>query len=64
MNKRTDRESNQKITVDISTLQAMLSVGRNTAAEIGKAAGAELKVGRRCLYLVSKIESYMENLTA
>ena len=62
MRKTTNTETDKKITVDITELQKMLSVGKNTASEIGKAAGASLTVGRRRLYLVDKIAEYMETL--
>lgn len=63
MFKTTDNKSDQKITVDIIGLMAMLSCGRATAIQIGHDAGAVLKVGRRTLYHVPKVEQYMENLT-
>ena len=63
MHKLRDFETDQKITVGISGLQSMLCVGRNTAAQIGKEAGAVLHVGRRTLYNVDKIKKYMDTLT-
>jgi hypothetical protein len=48
------------ITVDITGLQEMLSVGRNTADSIGEAAGAVIRIGKRKLYNVAKIEAYMD----
>lgn len=63
MNKIKDFETDRRITVGIGTLQSMLGVGKNTAAQIGKDAGAVLHVGRRTLYNVSKVEKYMDTLT-
>ena len=63
MRKTTNTETENKITVDINGLQAMLSIGRNTAAEIGEKAGAVIRVGRRKLYNVRKIEEYMNKLS-
>lgn len=63
MHKTNSVETENKITVDIYGLQAMLSIGRNTAAEIGEKAGAVIRVGRRKLYNVRKIEEYMNKLS-
>ena len=63
MHKTNTIETENKITVDINGLQAMLSIGRNTAAEIGEKAGAVIRIGRRKLYNVSKIEAYMNKLS-
>ena len=63
MNKRNVTETENKIAVDINELQIMLSVGRNTAIDIGEKAGAVIRIGRRKLYNVKKIESYMDQIT-
>lgn len=63
MRRTKDRQSNIRIAVDIETLSAMLSCGRDTAKKIGEDAGARIYVGRRVLYSVPKIESYLENIT-
>ncbi len=63
MNKRNSIEVNNKITVDINELQGMLSVGRNTALRIGEEANAVVRIGRRKLYNVEKIEAYMRGKT-
>lgn len=52
-----------KITVDLPTLAGMLGVGRTTAERVGKEAKAVIKIGRRTLYNVAKIENYMEGLS-
>lgn len=64
MRERTRRENSQTITVDIIGLQAMLSVGRNTAERIGKEAGAVVKIGARKLYNVKKIQQYIDQIGA
>lgn len=56
-------ETSKRITVDINGLQALLCVGRQSATQIGKDAGAVLHIGRRTLYNVPKIERYIESLT-
>lgn len=63
MHKTNYIETDNKLTVDINGLQAMLSLGRNTAATIGEEAGAVIRIGRRKLYSVKKIEAYMSQLT-
>lgn len=60
MHKTNVNETGYKITVDINGLQTMLSVGKNSAAEIGEKAGAVIRIGRRKLYNVKKIIEYME----
>ncbi len=63
MFKRTEATPTQKIAVDVTMLQDMLSLGKNSAIEIGRKAGAEIHVGRRTLYNVKKVEAYMDQLT-
>ena len=63
MRKITAQETDKRIAVDVTTLMAMLCVGKNTASQIGKDAGAVLHVGRRTLYNVPKIEKYIDSLT-
>lgn len=53
----------RKQTVDTKELQEMLSSGRKTAVEIGKAAGARIKVGRRVLWNVGKIQKYIDSVS-
>lgn len=63
MSKTSFEENAPLMAVDIKGLQAMLSVGRDCAAKIGKAAGANFKFGKRNLYKVDKINAYLETLT-
>lgn len=62
MKKTKTSECENKITVDITGLQNLLSVGRNTASKIGEDSGAIIRIGRRKLYIVSKINEYMAGL--
>lgn len=61
MFKTSVTESDNKITVDIVGLQNMLSVGKGTADKIGQDAGAIIRMGRRKLYNVSKVQAYLDN---
>ena len=63
MRKTKERKTNNRITVDIEALSAMLSCGRDTAKRIGEDAEARIIIGRRVLYSVSKIEKYIDNIT-
>ena len=63
MRKTNNTETDHKITVDINGLQAMLSIGRITADEIGKEAGAVVRIGRRKLYNVAKVQAYIDCIT-
>lgn len=63
MRKTQTFETKEKIAVDIIGLQAMLSIGRKSASEIGEKAGAVIRIGRRKLYNVEKVKQYMENMT-
>ena len=63
MRERKHLSTDNCIAVDIEGLQAMLSVGRCTAANIGNLAGASIKIGRRRLYNVQKIKDYLNHTT-
>lgn len=62
MNKTKCRKTDQSITVDIEKLAAMLSCGHATARKIGEQAGARIVIGRRVLYSVERIKSYLASL--
>lgn len=49
--------------VDTEALQALLMSGRKTATEIGMAAGARIKVGRRVLWNMEKIKKYLNDIS-
>lgn len=64
MRKRMSIEaSNGYVTVDTEKLQGLLMVGRNTAIKIGTDAGAKIKVGRRVLWNVGKIQKYIDSMS-
>lgn len=54
---------NVYVTVDTEKLQGLLMVGRNTAIKIGTDAGAKIKVGRRVLWNVGKIQKYIDSMS-
>ena len=64
MNHKSERkpETGGAITIGLSELMARLNTGRPTAERIAVAAGAKIKIGKRTLYHVGKIESYLEQL--
>lgn len=51
--------NNEMITVDTNGLAQMLSCGRDTATRIGIAANARVKIGKRVLWYLPKIHSYL-----
>lgn len=59
MKKRKDLTTPTKLYVGVDELQAMLSIGRNSALIVGEKANARVKVGRRTLYNVEKVKEYM-----
>ena len=63
MNQTIERESKEKIAVDIEGLAGMLSCGTATAKKIADLAEAKIIVGRRVLYSVDKIKKYLEIMT-
>ena len=52
-----------KLTVDTPELCRMLSLGRASAVKVAEDAGAVIHVGRRTLYHVGKINTFLEGLT-
>lgn len=62
MRKTSLYENDKVILVEINGLQKMLSVGKNTASDIGENAGAVVRIGRRKLYNVKKVEEYINNI--
>ena len=51
------------LTVDTEGLKSLLNCGRNSAVEIGKQAGAEIRVGKRLLWNVSKVKRYINAIS-
>ena len=50
------------LVIALPELMAKLSCGRCTAEKVAAAAGAKIKIGRRTLYHVGKIEKYLDTL--
>jgi len=63
MRETKNRETENKIAVDIEGLSAMLSCGNATAKKIGEDARARITVGRRVLYSVHKVKEYLNNIS-
>ena len=61
MNKTRKREASQVLAVDIEELAAMLCCGHATARKIGEQAQARVTIGRRNLYFIDKIRTYLES---
>lgn len=60
MRKTSNNIVNWPITVNIAQLKAMLGCGTQTANKVAKEAGAVIRLGRRVLYSVPKIERYID----
>lgn len=56
-------ETGAPIAIGLPELMARLNSGRQTAEKVAAAAGAKIKIGRRTLYHVGKIEAYLDQLT-
>ena len=56
-------EITDRATVDTKDLQQLLGVGYESAVQVGKEAGARIKVGRRVLWNVSKIHKYLDMIS-
>lgn len=62
MNKTFNRNDPDVIAVDIEKLSAILSCGCATARKIGEQAEARIFIGRRVLYLVNKVQKYLDSI--
>lgn len=54
--------SSDALSIDTAGLQKMLNSGRQTATQIGMAAGAKFCVGRRVYWNVAKIRKYLDEI--
>ena len=54
----------EKRLLDVSEVCSYLNLGRNKGGEFAKSIGAEVKIGRRCLYDKVIIDRYFDNLAA
>ena len=57
---RSSKET-EYITVSTERLAELLDCGKATARSIGEKANAKIKIGRRTLWNVEKIKSYLNN---
>lgn len=49
--------------VDTKTLQGILCCGHDTAVKIGTTARARIQIGRRVLWNVRKVQSYLDSIS-
>lgn len=62
--RQTNCAKNDKlVAVNINTLASMLDCGRDTASRIGIESGSRIKIGKRVLYKLDKIDAYLNKLT-
>lgn len=60
---RTNKtEYAERILIDADALQTTLNCGRHTAERIAAEAGAVVRIGKRKLYSVKKIELYLDSI--
>lgn len=62
MNERLYKNEERRITVSVEELQKMLSLGKTSCRKLGEEAGAVVRVGKRKLYRVDKVEAYINSL--
>lgn len=63
MKKTNCKDTDNKIAVSTSGLSDLLGCGRDTAVKIGTEAHARIKIGRRVLWNVAKIQNYLDNMS-
>lgn len=61
--KRFDIENNKKLSVNTDELQAILGCGRKSAVQIGEAAEAKIRIGKRVFWNVGKIKQYLDDIS-
>lgn len=61
--KQYDNPLSERQTVNTDQLRQLLSCGRNTAVRIGEEAGAKIKIGKRSLWNVSKVQHYLDSIS-
>ena len=54
---------NDRLTISTAELISVLSCGRQTAVELGKEAGAEIRYGGRQLWNVEKLKKYLDSIS-
>ena len=63
MNPTQKAETVFRLAVDIRTLMKMLCSGQVTAERVAEEAGATVKIGRRRLYNVHKVQEYLDRIS-
>lgn len=64
MKKRTENENRSgRIAVDTKELQSMLCCGRDTAIKIGLEANSRIQIGKRVLWNVEKVQTYLDSIS-
>ncbi len=63
MRKTSEADISKRITVNTEELKMMCGCGKDTAIRIGCEAGAKIKIGRRVLWNVAKVQKYMDKLS-
>lgn len=56
-------ENTNRLAVPTKELQSMMCCGRDTALKIGMSAKARIKVGKRVLWNVAKIQEYLNQIS-
>lgn len=64
MRKRNREKNEEARLMDTIELQAYLSLGRNSAVDIGNKAGSRVNFGRRVLWDRKKIDLYLDSISA
>lgn len=64
MKQTSHRNADHMIAADIETLAAMLGCGRDTARKIGRESGAEIRVNRRVLFNIRKVQAYIDSMSS
>lgn len=62
MHRTTIFQNESKLTATLPQLMEMLGTGRSTAEKIAAASGAGIQIGRRRVFLLSRIEKYLEQI--
>lgn len=55
--------AHDKIAITTEELQSMLSCGRSSAVQIGEMAEARIQIGKRLLWNVQKIKTYINAIS-
>ena len=52
----------RRLAVNTEDLALMLGCGKSTAVKVGEKAGAKLKIGKRVLWSIPRVELYLETI--